>query len=65
MLLSAADVALLRAQGIADPSAIAALTDADFGLRPRPSLGCQAFRPLLLASYLQTCQPPKSECLAR
>jgi hypothetical protein len=35
--LSAADVGLLRGQGIAGADAVAELTDADFGLRPLPS----------------------------
>ena len=45
LLLAPADVAILQGQGIADPGAVSTLTDDDFGLRPRPFLGCGAFRP--------------------
>ena len=42
LLLAPADVALLEGQGIADPGAVAALTDADLRLRPRPPRGGRA-----------------------
>jgi hypothetical protein len=47
LLLTTADVEALRREGVADPSALAALTDADFGLRLQHVFWPQAYmRPI-------------------